>query len=270
MSEQSTISKAAKVPKQPASRPARHCAQRHWPFGLWLIVICGFFIFQFCFAYVVSDRPLSATKKVTPFVARTVPGTLTEERLSQTFFTSDPLLFPLASQHGYSGEGWMTVNRFTYEFPEEIEPPHWLALRSENLGRVAPAVPKAELPFQLGQETTPQIEALPVFVTSVVPHTNSVVRVDANLRDRAIGLPMKLPARPATDVLSNSVVEIAVNGAGEVVARRLAVGSTSKDADRDALEKAKLLRFRPLNAVGTIWGQAIFEWQTTELPEGKK
>jgi TonB family protein len=80
---------------------------------------------------------------------------------------------------------------------------------------------------------------------------------------------MKLPARPSDKVLDNSVVEIAVNGAGEVVAQHIvSPGSGSKEADREALKQAKLLRFRPLNAIGTIWGQATFEWETTE--PGKK
>jgi hypothetical protein len=70
-------------------------------------------------------------------------------------------------------------------------------------------------------------------------------------------------------VLSNSVVDVAVNGAGYVVACRLAAPSDSKEADHAALEKAKLLKFRPLNAVGTIWGQAIFEWATSEPAEAK-
>lgn len=269
MREQTTVAKPAKASKQPASRLTQHRADKRWPFSRWLILITGFFVFQLSFAFLVADRPLNATKKPQTFIARTIPGTLTEERLSQTFFTSDPLLFPLASQHGYSGAGWMTVNRPAYEFPEEIEPPHWLALHSDDLGRVSPAKPKPELPFQLGQQSTPQTEALPVFVTTVVARTNSLVRVDANLRDRAIGIPMKLPARPNADVLSNSVIDIAVNGAGEVVASRLAGSSTSKEADRAALAQAKLLKFHPLNAIGTIWGQAIFEWETAELPEAK-
>lgn len=264
MSEQAAIEKPVAARKQTASRPTQPRARTSWSIGHWLIVIGGFFIFQWGFAFLVADRPLSANKKVVPFIARTVPGTLTEERFSQTFFTSDPLLFPLASQHGYSGPGWMTVNAQTYDFPEEIEPPHWLALQSDTLGRVPPSVPKREIPFELGQVTTPQTEALPVFVAPIVPRTNSIVRVDANLSDRAVGLPMKLPALSSDKVLSNSVVSIAVNGAGEVLAARLAGSSTSKEADMEALKRAKLLRFRPLNAIGTIWGEAIFEWETAE------
>jgi hypothetical protein len=190
--------------------------------------------------------------------------------MSQSVFASDPLLFPLASQHGFSGAGWMTVNRPDYAFPDEIEPPQWLALKTDSLGRVAPTEAKSDLPFKLGQQSTPQIEALPVFVPPVLPHTNTLVRVDAKLSERAVGLPMKLPAWPSLKVLSNSVVDIAVNGAGQVIARRLAKQSDSKEADHAALEKAKVLRFRPLNAVGTIWGQVIFEWATTEPPEGKQ
>ena len=128
---------------------------------------------------------------------------------------------------------------------------------------------KSELPFELGQRSTPQTEALPVFVPAVLPQTNTIVRVDSKLSERAVGLPMKLAAWPSAKVLSNSVVDVAVNGAGHVVACRLAAPSDSKEADRAALQKAKLLKFRPLNAVGTIWGQAIFEWATSEPAEAK-
>lgn len=240
------------------------CAGR-WSRARWIGSILLFFLIQLGFLYVVMDRPLSDSILRGPrIIARVIPGSLTEERMSQGVFASDPLLFPLASQHGFSGAGWMTVNRPDYDIPAEIEPPQWLALKTDTLGRVPPASAKSELPFELGQQSTPQTEALPVFVPAVLPHTNTVVRVDANLRERAVGLPMKLPAWPNVEVLSNSVVDVAVNGAGEVIARRLAAPSGSKDADHAALEKAKLLRFRPLNAVGTIWGQAIFEWATTE------
>jgi hypothetical protein len=240
-----------------------------WSARKWLTLIVGFFILQLGFVYLVADRSIARPDLKQPRIfARTFGGNLTEELVSQSFFASDPLLFPLASQHGFSGSGWMTVNRLPYELPDEIEPPQWLALHTANLGRVAPSEPKTDLPFELGQKSTPQTEALPVFVPSVSPQTNSFVRVDGNLHDRAVGLPMTLPAWPSINVLSNSVVELAVDGAGEVVARRLASPSGSKDADRAALEKTKLLRFRPMNAVGTIWGQAIFEWATSEPPEG--
>jgi hypothetical protein len=272
VSEQSTLQEpvAGTQPKR-ALRPTPRPAPSHWSLGRWLVLIGGFFIFQFGFAYIVADRPIGHSElKDQHFIARTVPGILTEGRLSQTLFTSDPLLFPLASQHGFSGPGWMTVSRNDYQFPEEIEPPHWLAMNNASLGRFAPAQPKPELPFQLGQQSTPQTEALPVFIAPVLPRTNSLARVDTKLENRAVGLPLKLPARPSDKVLKNSVVDIAVNGAGEVIARRLASRSGSDTADHDALEHAKLLHFRPLNAIGTIWGQAIFEWETTELPEASQ
>ncbi len=235
-----------------------------------MVLIGGLFILQIGFAYLVAERPVGRPGSKPPFFARTVPGTLTEERIEQTFFANNPMLFPLASQHGFSGNGWMAVQRPGYELPEEMEPPRWLALRADRLGLVMPTEPRSDLPFQLGQQSTPQIEALPVFVPTVVVKTNSVVRVDSGLSERAIALPMALLAQVGTEVLSNSVVDIAVNGAGEVVSRRLALSSHSKKADRDALQQAKLLRFRPLNSVGTIWGQAIFEWATAEPAEEKQ
>jgi hypothetical protein len=255
-----------------AKAPTKSAAHQNgaWSRGRWIGLIAAFFIFQLGFLYLVMDRPLSGSTLRGPRItARLVPGTLTEERMSQAVFASDPLLFPLASQHGFSGAGWMTVYRPDYAFPAEIEPPQWLALKTDSLGRVAPAEPKSELPFELGQRSTPQTEALPVFVPAVLPQTNTIVRVDAKLSERAAGLPLKLPAWPSTKVLSNSVVDVAVNGAGHVIACRLAAPSDSKEADHAALEKAKLLKFRPLNAVGTIWGQAIFDWATAEPKEGK-
>jgi TonB family protein len=241
-----------------------------WSRIRWIATIGGFLLFQLLFLYVVMDRPLNESNLRGPrIVARMMSKPLTEEWFSQNIFSSDPLLFPLASQHGFSQQGWMTVNRPNYVLPDEIEPPHWLALRTERLGLVPPSEQKSELPFELGQQSTPQTEALPVFVSAVVPRTNSVVRVDKKLSERAIGLPYSLPTRSSAEILDKSVIEIAVNGAGEVIARRVASSSGSKQADKDALQKAKLLRFRPLNAIGTIWGQAIFDWETAEAKSEK-
>lgn len=269
MVNESTVPEPKNGKTTPVARGHAAPRQTAWSRARWIISITGFFLLQFVFLYVVMDRPLSDSLRGPRIVARLIPGSFSEDRMSQNVFATDPLLFPLASQHGFSGAGWMTVNRPDYSFPDEIEPPQWLALKTDRLGRIAPAQPKAEVPFELGQQSTPQTEALPVFVPPVLPQTNTVVRVDAKLSERAVGLPMKLPALPSDKVLSNSVVDVAVNGAGQVIACRIAAQSDSKEADREALHKAKLLRFRSLNAVGTIWGQAIFEWATTEPSEGK-
>lgn len=62
--------------------------------------------------------------------------------------------------------------------------------------------------------------------------------------------------------LTRSVVEIAVNPAGEVVAARLDGRSGLGEADADALGKARGLRFTPRSWAGTQWGEAVFEWLT--------
>jgi TonB family protein len=65
-------------------------------------------------------------------------------------------------------------------------------------------------------------------------------------------------------LLSNSVVQIAVDSAGQVIAARLLGRSGSVDADTNALDKARSLRFRPVPLPAPVWGNAIFEWQTLE------
>jgi hypothetical protein len=263
MPEQQTLVRPLRQAQQQAPATMALREGSRWTRSQWVALIMGFFLFQLGFVFVVIDHP-AATKKVVKLDARVFPGVLTEERAARTFFASDPRLFPSASQHGFSGDAWLRTAAASYELPDEVEAPQWLTLRAETLGRFAATERRAELPFQLGQQSAPALEALPVFVPLTAPKTNSIVRVDAALAERAIGLPANLPTIASSDVLGNTVVDVAVNGAGEVVARRLVSASGSTQVDRDALERAKTLRFRALNSVGTIWGQAVFEWTTEE------
>jgi TonB family protein len=66
-------------------------------------------------------------------------------------------------------------------------------------------------------------------------------------------------------LLANSVVEVAVDPAGQVVdARLLAPRSGSAEADNTALALAHGLRFKPVGSPAPVWGRAVFEWQTLE------
>jgi hypothetical protein len=81
---------------------------------------------------------------------------------------------------------------------------------------------------------------------------------------------------PGVELLTNSVVQLAVTPEGQTVAAMLLVSSLSKEADLTALNQARAARFASLNPPGLdrfayspnqlSWGQMIFEWHTTPRP----
>ena len=83
----------------------------------------------------------------------------------------------------------------------------------------------------------------------------------------AMGAGPALHVWPSLKLLTNSVVQIAVNPAGEVVAARLAASCGLATADAEAAAKARALRFRPSPSAVMQWAEAIFQWHTIEPAE---
>ena len=82
------------------------------------------------------------------------------------------------------------------------------------------------------------------------------------LAGRQLNAPSVLPAQTNALLLSNTVVQIAVDSAGQVISARLLDRSGSVDADGYALVQARNLRFRPSPGPVPVWGNAVIEWQT--------
>ena len=104
---------------------------------------------------------------------------------------------------------------------------------------------------------------MPVFLVPAVIPTQSIFRLEGGLNDRLLGAP-SLRSWPSEKLLKKSVVQIAVDPMGEVVAVKLDASSDSAEADAEALSLARALRFRPSMSAGTQWCNAIFLWQTSE------
>jgi TonB family protein len=78
------------------------------------------------------------------------------------------------------------------------------------------------------------------------------------------------------DLLTNTVVQIVVNGAGKPVSLSVLSKSGLPEADEEAIKLARLARFQPLpmtgshavtNALADLnWGKLVFEWHTGPLP----
>jgi hypothetical protein len=104
----------------------------------------------------------------------------------------------------------------------------------------------------------------PAFLPMEIIRTDSVCEIQGAIAGRQLQMPNGLPAWPSDQLLSNSVVQIAVNSAGQVVSARLLGRSGLPGADNMALDKSRNLRFKPVPASPPVWGRAVFAWETAE------
>jgi hypothetical protein len=226
-----------------------------------------FFLLQAGLLVLFGGGGRAASKTVSPEAQiRLLGDPVTADQLSKLFFASDPAVFVRPSPHDFSGRAWLNAPEEEAQMPQETEEPAWLRLDSARLGTNFPSLARnaSLLPFGLmdGMEAAP--EPWPVFLPPETFRTQSVLVMQGDLARRELNPPKELRVWPNAQVLSNTVVQIAVNSAGQVISARLLGRSGSTDADTNALDEAGNLRFRPSVARAPVWGQAIFEWQTVE------
>jgi TonB family protein len=193
-------------------------------------------------------------------------GTLNQEQLRRLFFASDPAVFASPSAHGFSGRAWMDQPPARFQSTSQVEAPRWLALDAARLGTGSDVDDSdASAPWTPARLEIQKLEPLPVFLSPVIVPTQSVFRIEGELVKRLISPAPDLHAWPSLNrkLLGNTVVQIAVNPSGDVMAARLVNGSGSPEADGDAMAKASALRFRPAADARTAWARAVFRWQTT-------
>jgi len=189
------------------------------------------------------------------------------ERLEQLSGIVDPALFALPSQEGFSGKAWLTFARPEYKASTWSNSPVWLSLNSARLGtEFAGFVQTNALPVlaSIGSWT-------PDFATAYIPvppaaaAAASQLRVDGSGFPRALAAKIELRSWPQEEVLSNSVVQVLVDRAGNTISARLLDSSGSKTVDDYALQRASAARFEPApqGAPGSaIFQRLVFQWHT--------
>jgi TonB family protein len=212
------------------------------------------------------DRANSHLASISNHYFRLMPAPLNADQLTRTFFAIDPTVFPLPNPHGFSERAWLRAPMNHFEVPSEMESPAWLALNSARLGTDFPPVSrdKTMLATTLTDDSGPEMEPWPLLLPPEQFRSQSLFELQGELGEREISPAVELPLETNAQLLSNSVVQIAVDSAGQVVAARLLGRSGSTDADKAALDQARGLRFRPAASPAAVWGDAVFEWQTVE------
>jgi len=179
---------------------------------------------------------------------------------------NDPTVFALPHRQSFAGAIWLQIPDIGFEPFRWTEPPRLLTLPLETLGATFVQF------MQTNRLAQPELEAKPApeWTTPVAPDIGPVIPSHSSLQ-LAGGLagwrllnPPKLESWAASDLLTNSVIQVLVNADGEVISSTLLARSGSPEADQFALEAARAARFEPQRDDGAAprLGTMIFEWQT--------
>jgi hypothetical protein len=205
-------------------------------------------------------------------VFRLMGAPLSVEDLSKFVFAADPTVFPSSAPRGFADQAWLAAPALDYKMRERSNAPTFLEFAASQIGAnlIPPGPVLPRIPFQLAEQQEPSFDAAPSFPATEPGLPESSFRVEGGLAARLIGPAAALRAWPSANLLTNSVVQFAVNRAGQVVSARLWAGSGLPDADTNAVATVGVLRFFPAakNPAELAWDTATFYWKTIEPPPG--
>src|SRR5437773_8223601 len=216
-----------------------HLSPAPWPRHRWGLLIALVFAAHVGLIFAFGDRH--------PIMPRP-PGPAPELRLAigsnELLALRDPTLFALPHPKGFAAAAWREISQTGFPPFRWTEPPRWLVLPVEQLGDTLRNFVQTNSFARVEFETMPAPEwALPAAWLENGPAPQSGWRVAGPLAQRAVLNPVELPARPGTELLTNSVVEVLVDAAGNVVSHTLLrpVGGSKDPAQQHADQRASAL-----------------------------
>jgi hypothetical protein len=156
--------------------------------------------------------------------------------------------------------------------------PAWIPLRLSSLDGGLPILDATNLGAP-ALETAPAAALPRLSAPAPMPfQTQSVWSVEGDLARRPVLAGLSLPSVPHTEVLSNSVIQLAVTDGGVVFSHALLGSSGAPAADQLALAQCRELRFAPRpiapgeRGAGPPqfeWGRLIVQWHILPLAPEK-
>ncbi len=244
---------------------------RPWSRRRWGSLIVLVFALHVGLIFAFSER-----KPVMPRKPVVAPLRLVADQ-GELLALGDPTLFALPHPRSFAASAWLAVPQVEFAPFKWTEGPRFLSLPTEQLGATFAQFMQTNVFAQFEFVTLPAPEiVLPASPPLFGPPTKSELRVLDDLGKRRLLNPPELPSQPFNDLLSNSVVRVQVDAAGNIFSPTLLLpGSGSKLADQRAVELTRTLRFSPLaqpslisaDPVGHLTsGTLVFEWHTVPLP----
>jgi hypothetical protein len=204
----------------------------------------------------------SLRAKIPPLTASRFNGFATNSVGSDLDDLNDPLTFAGAHEKGFSAHAWLKRPHMEFTLrSNSISPPTFLAFKQTPIEipnpKLFPGLPP-QLPFarlSISNETSPQ----------------STFWAQGTIASRPLLTRIEPPIQFGSDVISNTVVQVAVQPDGFPFTARIVATSGSRGADLTALQLANNARFTPLppaqRHTDTLqWGELVFQWHTAPTP----
>lgn len=242
---------------------------RAWSRRRWWGMVALVLTFQLACIFWLADRQGIVVRPAPPGPTVRLAGRASAELLALT----DPTLFALPHEVGFSGRAWMRPATQEQRPFVWTAPPSLLPLPEQDLGaafRAFAATNQNGTARILAQ--APPKPSLPTVARIQVGPRRSMLRLTGELAGRRLLTQPELSSQPSAELLTNSVVQAAVDADGRVGPAVVLTRSGSTQADQDALHFARQARFEPLpaqdggNSRRQTWGSFIFEWHTVPLP----
>lgn len=240
-----------------------------WPLRRWGLIIGLIFLVQIELIFLLGKHAPEPTRAPGAVARLRLAGNGADEMLA----LNDPTLFALPHPQGFSGPAWLNFKSRQLEAHDWTEPPRWLALSlapldlSPDLGSETNEFDPVQLLVQSAPELT-----LPAPPAPPLAREHSAFRLEGRLARRRLLRAPELTSWRHTEILTNSIVQVSVDGEGRPMSVTLLSGSGLKAADDHALAQAAAARFesirgqrpgRSANALADISvGEMIFEWHT--------
>jgi TonB family protein len=237
--------------------------ERAWTRQRWALLIGIAFAAHLGFIFAFGDRA--------PIVPRAIANAPTLQftpHRSEREQLDDPTLFALPHPNGFAGAAWLRRPQIEFAPFRWTEPPRLLALSGAQLGATFQQhlAPKGFARLAVEILPPPEPTSLPLRDGTFITARRSASSLGGELTHRRwLNAPAALPAWPAADLLTNSVVQVWVDANGQILSPALLLpGSGSKEADQLAIKLARTARFAPLPGSRTQLtpGTLIFEWHT--------
>lgn len=196
----------------------------------------------------------------------------TERRFAE-MSVLDPTLLALPSERGFSGDAWLKFAPRNMTVSNWVAPAAWLPLDAGELGTTLARYgetnrvpvdalldgPHTTTPFELRRPST------------AIASVSTFTLHDLSSRRLVRSAPLLVATN--ADLITNSVVEIWVNGDGVVESAVLVGPSGLKQMDEHAVAAAKELAFAPLplsratrEATVPQRGRVVFTWSVVPQP----
>jgi hypothetical protein len=246
---------------------------RVWTWRRWCLFIALTFCLQLGLIFSLGDRSQPRVRTSSPAPKLGV----IENPSSELIALTDPTLFALPHQVGFSGPAWMKMPPAPARSFEWNEEPSWLALPIGQLGDLSVTdaeTNQTELLTTLALFEPEPAAPEPVFALSF--QQKSEFWLGEGLEQRRLKTVPKLPSWPHSEFLTNTVVRLFISGDGIPVSTPVLLYSSGlKAADDFALAQASAARFETIINEGpnrsasplanSTWGTMIFQWQTLPL-----